>query len=172
MRKIEFRGKRVEEPIKIKHYAPDGWVYGDFITCDDGNFILPHDISGEMYIDRPYKFRANDVEARVMLAKVGENTIGQYTGLKDKNGTKIFEGDIIKGITEDTNQARYGVIKYGKYKDENFEDSCLGVYFEFEGEQFSIFNGEAQGYDLPSLIEVIGNIYDNPELLEDADVKD
>lgn len=93
------------------------------------------------------------------------STLGQYTGLKDKNGTKIFDGDIIKGITEDTNQEVFGVIRFGKYLDCNFEDSTIGFYFECNGCQYSMFNGEAQGYDLLSLVEVVGNVIDNPELL-------
>lgn len=93
-------------------------------------------------------------------------TLGQYTGLKDKNGTKIFEGDIVQSITEDTHEKRFAVIKFGKYRDDNFEDSAIGFYFEMKGYQFSMFNGEAQGYDFPSFVEVVGNIYDNPELLE------
>lgn len=92
----------------------------------------------------------------------------QYTGLTDKNGTKIFEGDIVQSITEDTNEKRFAVIKFGKYRDDNFEDSAIGFYFECGGYQFSMFNGEAQGYDFPSFVEVIGNIHDNPELLEEV----
>lgn len=143
MREILFRGKGLYK---------DFWYYG---------YYVEHKRSMMYYII--------DLDETVMNTQhlINKDTLGQYTGLKDKNGTKIFEGDIFKGITEDTDQGRYGVIKYGKYKDENFEDSCLGFYFEFGGEQFSIFNGEAQGYDLPSLVEVVGNIYDNPELLED-----
>ena len=89
----------------------------------------------------------------------------RYTGFQDKNGKKIFEGDILKGITEDTGKTRYAIVKFGKYRDVNFEDSCYGFYFESEGEQFSIYNGEAEGYNLIEIIEIAGNIYDNPELI-------
>ena len=100
--------------------------------------------------------------------EVMPHTICQYIGLKDKKGKKIFEGDIFKGITEDTRETRYAVIKFGKYKDINFEDSCYGFYFEYGREQFSLFNGEAEGYNLLKLIEIVGNIFDNPELLGES----
>ena len=151
MGEILFRGKRVEEPIKINPYAPDGWVYGALIECDDGCFILPYDISGEMYIDRPYKFRANDVEARIMLANVGIETVGQYTGLKDKNGTKIFEGDIVKLSSEITLDDFDGFI--GQVK---FELGCFSIVNGYKGD--SVFQDCRD-------VEVIGNIYDNQELL-------
>ena len=164
MREILFRGKRVEEPIKINPYAPDGWVYGALIECDDGCFILPYDISGEMYIDRPYKFRANDVEARIMLAKVDTETVGQYTGLKDKNGTKIFEGDIVK---EEFLGDELFVVKYT----DNRVSSCGCCVPSFDGigfvgESKRIYCGDVYRCSL-SECEVVGNIHDNPELLED-----
>lgn len=79
---------------------------------------------------------------------VDENTVGQYTGLKDKNVTKIFEGDIVKGFWR------------GKI--------CIYQIDYYNG--LTSFIGRASmkittfGYDSEK-IEVIGNIYDNPELL-------
>lgn len=75
MRDILFRGKRIIEPVKIEKYAPDGWVYGGLIISSAAEkYILPYDISGEMYINKPYRFRANDFDCSVMLAQVnGKN---------------------------------------------------------------------------------------------------
>lgn len=73
-------------------------------------------------------------------------TVGQYTGLCDKNGTKIFEGDILKGVF-------YGFpFPVEDYKFKVFWD---GLEAGFKASYFS--NNEC---------EILGNIHDNPELLE------
>lgn len=103
--------------------------------------------------------------------KIESETLGQYTGLKDKNGTKIFEGDIVKLekgffgstynyvlIEENENYAVY-YDKYGRFdlktEDKNLQFKSVAWHQLVEGN-----------------VEVIGNIYDNPELLEVEDVKD
>ena len=89
--------------------------------------------------------------------------IQQYTGLKDKNGKKIFEGDIID-IHQTVNGYNQFVIEYDKYK-------FSARYYNQDKKQ----TGSWYGYDLDELfeinesekeIEVIGNIYENKELLE------
>lgn len=144
-REILFRGKRIIEPIKIDRYAPDGWVYGDLIDCSDETYILPTDISGEMYRIRPYRFRANDFEYTIMLAEVDPKTIGQFTGLTDKNGKKIFEGDIVKVTTgiEGYKSTYCSTIQEVKYNAE----SGIAVFLPFDNS------------DMVE-VEVIGNIYD------------
>ena len=52
MKKTLFRGKRIIEPIKVDKYAPDGWVYGSLIDCSTEMFIIPCDISGEIYKEK------------------------------------------------------------------------------------------------------------------------
>lgn len=74
--------------------------------------------------------------------------IGQYTGLKDKNGKKIFEDDIVKDNYDDK---IYSIV---------FDEDCSQMILSGEFEDYSFYNIS------PSRIEVIGNIYDNPELLE------
>ncbi len=81
-------------------------------------------------------------------------TVGQYTGLTDKNGKKIFEGDIIQGFLSYTQEDR-AVIAY--------EKGIMGfvpvpAFDEMYGRDYEIQDSED--------IEVIGNVYDNPELLK------
>lgn len=149
-RQILFRGKRIIEPIKIDRYAPNGWVCGGLIEVDDEEaYILPYDISGEMYRNGTYRFRANDFEYTIMLAEVDPKTIGQFTGLTDKNGNKIFEGDIVKCLS----------LEYGYVNKE--------VYYAEDRARF-VLGSLGSDYDFEEYInvEVIGNIYDNKELLK------
>jgi uncharacterized phage protein (TIGR01671 family) len=75
-------------------------------------------------------------------------TVGQYTGLKDKNGKKIFEGDIVKSIeTKET-----GVVQFFP------EHSAFMIWCKFSNEVGFL-------YECTSIAEVIGNIHDNPELI-------
>lgn len=80
---------------------------------------------------------------------VDPSTVGQYTGLTGKNGNKVFEGDICKGSNIlHTSRKIYQV---------RFEDGLFGLYDD---------GGTLWHYDHIDDVEVIGNIYDNPELLE------
>lgn len=89
------------------------------------------------------------------------NTVGQYSGLTDMNGKKVFDGDIIQLRTLDTNEKRRAACLYGEfeYEDEMF----LGWHLSFEGYEMSILQ---EGEELFELCEIIGNINDNPELLK------
>lgn len=91
-----------------------------------------------------------------------ENTIGQYTGLKDKNGNKIFEGDILR-----TPAWLYGEEKVCicKYNQENNVNSIIGFGLYTNDAYFKKYQ-ELVECDEWDEFEVIGNIYENKELLE------
>lgn len=112
-----------------------------------------------------------------MLIDVAPETVGQFTGLTDKNGKRIFEGDILKVQTrvyiEEDNpvfgkmkaqseekRTRYWVVEWGN-------QTCGGASWYFYGKDRR-FNRRASKSTLwNSEAEVVGNIHDNPELMEE-----
>lgn len=118
-------------------------------------------------IDFSYKFITFEEENKPTdtMRMLDQIELMQYTGLTDKNETKIFEGDIVKhGIL-----AR-SVVEYGWGK--------FIAHRLFRGKEFASIDDYNNGEFMDLIeatwgeIEVIGNIYDNPELLEVKDVKD
>lgn len=96
-----------------------------------------------LYIKKPKGYYDSE------CSEVIPETVGQYTGLTDKNGKKIFEGDIVKN--------EYGYIGLIVMK------TCR-YYIEWQSGNFS-----NDLYVFADSLEVIGNIHDNPELLKEAD---
>lgn len=141
MREILFRGKGTSG------LSANEWVYGyyckDFWTPRKGHGILPTD------------------EERGGYVEVDPSTVGQFTGLTDKNGKRIFEGDIVSatGLTphpEWEYDSVTGVVEW-----------CGGA-FGVEGRKNDDYTPYAWLYDsCAACREIIGNIHDNPELLED-----
>lgn len=122
MREILFRGK------------PLGNLHGKFICGSLG--VIDTDLCAIYHC-----FEFTDDEMQL----VDPETVGQYTGLTDKNGKKIFEGDIVKYKNSSPCQIAY--------IDSQFVMMWKNFYRNFE----RVYDDE---------IEVIGNIHDNPELLE------
>ena len=129
MREILFRGKRVDN---------GEWIEGDLIQSRDKTYIHP----------KANSFRVSEtgLSKLIVLREVFPETVGQYTGLTDKNGKKIFEGDIIRSNSE------RGYIEY-------YPNDCAFEVVDDHGFYWLISE--------MSNIEVIGNIHDNPELLEE-----
>lgn len=142
-REILFRGKCVDN---------GEWIEGNLLTYPSGDTRIAVTVSGHK---NPAIYGS--------LEFVIPETVGQYTGLTDKNDKKIFEGDIIKFTTWDcqgSDTQHIGVVKlaYGMWsiwKSSNSEywgaDGAFGLYMVHSGDDE---------------IEVIGNIHENPELLE------
>ena len=127
MREILFRGKRTDNCE---------WLYGYYFF---ENINLYANFNGCHYVHPCGQNQA--------LSVIPE-TVGQYTGLTDKHGTRIFEGDVVNILTENE---EIGVVAY--------DDG--GFLVEADG--FCVdFHANINGTDL----EVIGNIHDNPELLK------
>lgn len=157
MREILFRGKRTDN---------GEWIEGCFL--DKNNIGIFYDDTEES-------------DCSVHIFPVVSKTVGQYTGLTDKNGKKIFEGDIVQHLTYDDFDCQ-SVVKFGEYKQDGSGGeygarNCLGFYVEVdnftcpdwcenEPECFSDYQKQQNILEIANKCEVIGNIHDNPELLE------
>ena len=130
MREILFRGKRLDN---------GDWVYGYYVhigpvSCQRA-YIIP-EYASSLYVN-----------------EVDPSTVGQYTGLKDKNGKRIFDGDIAKVLQGKDKDIAYVGFENGAFmlypKTGNIYERTLWEYWYNDWD-----------------VEVIGNIHDNPELLE------
>ena len=148
MREILFRGKRIDNGEWTEgYYYKAKYCRTDDELCD--------------YITVPHPKEYNEPSSHYI---VNPETVGQYTGLTDKNGTKIFEGDMIKPFDDEIDKmvvefhlGQFLLCLYGErgYMAEyGWEES--GNYGCFEAEPLSSYGDD---------IEVIGNIHDNPEPL-------
>lgn len=104
-----------------------------------------------------YMWVLNHAEKYGEMFMVVPETVGQYTGLTDKNGTKIFEGDIVAGAVHWLERYKNGVVA--------FRDGSFGlIWHRGDIEQFNAFTSMCNVE-----YEVIGNIHDSPELLEERE---
>lgn len=148
MREIKFRGKN----LNTKE-----WVYGDLLQWNDGETAIG--VHGQ-FIDDGYHFNENYDKTPY----VDETTVGQYTGLKDKNGKEIYEGDLIKAPSGRIYAVIFSTWKY----EEKREFLKVIDLYEHTGWCISL-----DGVNPCELLDsevcqgsVIGSVYDNPELLK------
>lgn len=132
MREIKFRGRK-----------PNGeWVYGDLVTTETTN-------------GQPSKKEILPF-GRAVFEEVEEDTIGQFTGLLDKNGKEIYEGDIIRG------NCGHGEVRHLI----SFYDMTASFVAEILPDtDINDYCTASQIWILKYSKEVLGNIHDNPELL-------
>ena len=146
MREILFRGKRVDN---------NEWVEGFYVNVPEH---YKQEMSGKSYI-----VSINNG----LFMEVVHESVGEYTGLTDKNGKRIFEGDIIRAITVDTGTEEIAVVCFGNFIDENNDDEYIGFYIEFDDIKVTVAQLALE--ECKNRIEIIGNIHDNPELLGDEE---
>ena len=142
MREILFRGKRLDN---------GEWVYGSF--CMDAR----EQFNGLCGVDGFIRLY-DKAKGKMQTYEVDRETVGQYTGLKDKNGKRIFEDDVCR------------------FREWGNGEMCWVGKVHWEYQQFMISGGPNKECEtmfelcmsrfIPENIEVIGNITDNPELLE------
>lgn len=154
MREILFRGQTRRKGEKVYmngNPIPSNWVYGG---------IFPQNRGGDFAI-----IYQQDPEIKKFA--VYADTVGQYTGLVDKNGNKIFEGDIVK-----THYANVRTDKQNRIEQIEFHNGRFCAFLENFGCKVwsNIYDGTPHLPQDKSVymdsIEVIGNIYDNPGLLK------
>ena len=150
MREILFRGKSVDS---------DKWVEGSFVPDLREVFYSNYLCDGFI---KPF---GKTKEERLMV-EVERETVGQYTGLTDKNGKKIFEGDIISYQRDNEDCP---------FPNKDTSRRIGRVFFQDFRASFAVAEGrngsDMLNQDLYKYVrggnrtEVIGNIFDNPELL-------
>ena len=146
-RKNKYRGQRTDTKE---------WVYGNLLKLETDYFTDSND-TGFMWYIIPLKTNGSWSKEKLMLKfispcfEVIPETVGQCTGLKDKNGKEIYEGDIIEKTYYSYHQPECSEI---------FKIIYNGLGFSFEH-----IKGRFYHTPFTEEIEVIGNIHDNPELI-------
>ena len=142
MREILFRGKPKDS---------GEWVYGDLIKN-----LIYDGREKEIRIGDIYFEHNGDIHGTA-VRKVIPETVGQFTGLCDKNSNKIFEGDIVRFYDKDWTASGIATVDFenGRWK--------INGHYTTKLSSMVWLDLYRTGFEY----EVIGNIHDNPELLED-----
>lgn len=161
MREILFRGEKVDD---------SEWVVGNLMASDDAlegyeAIIIPK-VNSDIYTTSESKTELGVCKWYLVDPK----TVCQYTGLKDKHGKKIFEADIIRYQYDNDDCP---------FPNKDTKKRIGRVFFQSFRASFAVAEGRnGKDYINQDLfryvqngnrVEVIGNIYDNPELLKEGD---
>lgn len=150
MREILFRGKRIDDE--------DVWVYGFYFNVTQQNrkntrhFIIPFgaDIDFDTLLEELYLKR--------IQVEVDPKTVCQWIGLYDMNGKKIFENDYIRCVKDIEGNLVDRIIEMGYVE---INQGAAGLHRKGGG-YYRPFKDWLEDYKF----EIIGNVFDNPELLE------
>lgn len=149
MRNIKFRGKMIPE---------NEWIYGTLLRIPAPPYCWGENLPKDKYYIQfadPRYMPDWGMPYKMVQGEVNPGTIGQYTGLKDKNGKEIYEGDVVSFNLKSDNEGQPNIIGYIEYQT------------TFSGYRIMSFKGSfALDYNIKD-IEKIGNVYDTPELLEE-----
>ena len=143
IRDIIFRGKRIDngewvEGYLYEHEPALGGIASENDVPEPSKWFIARTGFADWNMPRPVEF-----------VEIDPSTVGQYTGMKDKNGKKVFEGDIVRK----TNEGRHPEI---------FIANIRTCFYTIEEVYYSPFEHFTESCEY----EIIGNIHDNPELLE------
>ena len=146
MDKYLFRGKRKDH---------DEWIEGGYCYCVNKSYltVVTQYIPDTRDWGEADYYEKNPVYEPTFI-KVDPETVGQYTGLTDKNGKKIFEGDIVDCWSEGVNAQ--GTVQ--RRRD--------GLWIIYPAWQKHIMWGLCPDEYSHTTVEVIGNIHDNPKLIK------
>jgi uncharacterized phage protein (TIGR01671 family) len=140
-RQIKFRGKRIDN---------GKWLYGNYIQVGDHEYIYPFE---DLEPDGHHLVQISDKPHLVI-----PETVGQFTGLTDRNGKEVYEDDILEFTFFYYGEKEIEVCKKGII---DFEDSS----FVFSVSKEEVYYFSNLYFDSESDIEVIGNIHDNKDLI-------
>lgn len=139
MRPIKFRGKRIDN---------GEWVYGDGVVIVDND-----------YAAIPQTKNVTSKDYKMTLCKVIPETVGQYTGLNDKSEKEIYDGDLCKGPN-----GKHWVVEWERYSWIMTNESIPNGISRFGGYETYPFDKWIK-FHTSQILEIIGNIHDNKELL-------
>ncbi len=158
MRVHLYRGKPVNKADYTLYeglYEPnvfnEGFVYGSLIVKGKKHYICIG-VAGA-------KLNCLINNATVTLVEVIPETVGEYTNLTDCHDKMIFEGDIIKQINSYDNLEMIGLVRFSK-------SSQFVISHTYTKKENCYKRGMKKAFAIKTNCEIIGNIYDNPELLE------
>ena len=156
MREILFRGKRLYngdwvEGYLYEHEPPLVGIVSEKDEPEASKWFIARTGFADWNMPRP-----------VELVEVDPSTVGQYTGLKDKNGERIFDGDIIAvPFEEDRSPWEENCIYYENGK-VYFDEIRFGWYVKFKCDELTLWEYDDCG------VTIIGSIHDNPEFMKEG----